>query len=122
MVAGLAPFPAVPAPVMLLPLPTIDASSPAARQEMERVVREKFPDWSTWGEVCIDIIRYSTFEERARIIGDNGCIDLDMIFWAIEEAESPDPVQAKLWSHFRTRNPSGSTSRGPPWWPSPTLH
>lgn len=60
MVAGPAPFPVVPAPVM--PLPTIDASSPVARQEMERVVREKFPDRSTWGQVCIDIIRYSTFE------------------------------------------------------------
>lgn len=85
MVAGHVRVPNPPPPPL-----AIDAASP------ERMVRDKFPDLVTWMDVCLDIIRYSTYKEHARFIGDKGCLNLDLIFRAIHEAESSDPTQAAL--------------------------
>lgn len=88
----------VPPPIPVSQLPEIDEGSPEARAEIHRVVREHFPNRSSWPEVCLDIIRTSTFEERARFVGDEGGMDYQMIFWAIQEAESSEPGQAAKWA------------------------
>ena len=61
------------------------------------------------------ILRHANFVERARFIGDDGCKDLDLLFWATQEAESSDPHQATLWENFRTANPSRLNIRPPSW-------
>ncbi|KAE8782946.1 hypothetical protein D1007_43638 [Hordeum vulgare] len=81
---------------------------------MVQVVQERFPDRSRWPEICVEIIRCSEFAERMRFVGDDEAIDYAMVFWAIQEAESADPVQAERWMRFRTRNPSRLNIRPPP--------
>ncbi|XP_037456597.1 uncharacterized protein LOC119327607 [Triticum dicoccoides] len=95
-------------------LPEIDASSPEASAEMQRVVRERFPNRSSWPDILLDILRFAMFEERARFAGDDGGMDFEFIFWAIQEAKSPDPRQAARWARFKTRNPSRLNIRPPP--------
>lgn len=106
--------PSVQSPVPVAQLPEIDASSPVAQAEILRVVRERFPIRSEWPAILMEIVRFATFEERARFAGDDGGMDYDFIFWAIQEAESPDPRQAARWARFKTRNPSRLNIRPPP--------
>ena len=105
---------ALPPPVAA-PLPEIDPLSPEARREMERVVMERFPDRDEWGEIHMHILRHANFVERARFIGDDGCEDVELLFWAIQEAESSDPRQVARWENFRTTNPSRLNIRPPSW-------
>lgn len=105
--ASLRPFP-------LTELPWVESSTSEAKAEMVRVVRERFPDRSRWPEICVKIIRSSEFAERMRSIGDNGSMDYEMVFWAIQEAESADPIQAPRWVRLRTNNPSRLNIRPPP--------
>ena len=77
-------------PPAAAPLPEIDPNSPEARNEMSRVVLERFPDRDEWGEIHLHILRHANFVERARFIGDDGCEDVELLFWAIQEAESSD--------------------------------
>lgn len=100
-------------PVPVTQLPEIDAASPEARAEIQRVVGERFPIRSKWPDILLEIIRFATFEERARFVGDDGGMDYDVLFWAIQEAESPDPVQAARWVRFKARNPSRLNIRPP---------
>ncbi|KAE8808239.1 hypothetical protein D1007_15379 [Hordeum vulgare] len=72
--------------------PQIDSRSPEAREEILRVVRERFPIREAWPEICIEVIRSSSFAERYRFAGDDGGMDYDIILWAIQEAELSDPV------------------------------
>ncbi|KAE8809194.1 hypothetical protein D1007_14239 [Hordeum vulgare] len=81
-------------PVPVEMQPPIDSHSPAARTEILRVVRDRFPIRDAWPEVCVDVIRNITFAERCRFANDDGGMDFDLIFWAIQEVESTDPVQA----------------------------
>ncbi|KAE8791586.1 hypothetical protein D1007_34044 [Hordeum vulgare] len=74
------------------PLPLIDADSPKAWAEMLWVVLDRFPDRREWADIHIDIIRYAMFAESARFLDDDGCMDVELMFWAIQEAESLDPV------------------------------
>ena len=64
-------------------LPEIDPNSPEAQREMRRVVRERFPNREAWGDIHLDILRRANFAERARFIGDDGCEDVELLFWAI---------------------------------------
>ncbi|KAE8781893.1 hypothetical protein D1007_44836 [Hordeum vulgare] len=105
--ATLRPFPS-------MELLWVESSTPEARAEMVRVVRERFPDRSRWPEICVEVIRCSEFAERMRFIGDYGAMDYEMVFWAIQEAESADPVQAERWMRVRTRNPSRLNICPPP--------
>lgn len=100
-------------PVPVTQLPEIDPASPEARAEMLRVVRERFPIRSTWPGVSLEIIQAATFEERARFVGDDVGMDYDLIFWAIQGAESEDPVRAAKWARFKVRNPSRLNIRPP---------
>ncbi|KAE8789629.1 hypothetical protein D1007_36127 [Hordeum vulgare] len=84
----------------------MELHSPEARAEMLRVVRGLFPNRSEWAEVMMDIIRSSTFEELVRFCGDNGGMDYELIFWAIQEAEAADPIQVARWCRFKTESPS----------------
>ena len=104
----------LPSPVVAQ-LPEIDPHSPEARREMRRVVMERFPARDEWGEIHMHILRHATFVERARFIGDDGCEDVELLFWAIQEAESSDPRQAARWENFRTANPSRLNIRPPSW-------
>lgn len=61
-------------------------------QLMLRVVRERFPNWGKWPEICVEAIRNSSFVERCRFAGDDNGMDFDTIFWAIQEAESINPA------------------------------
>ena len=61
-------------------LPEIDASSPEALAEMQRVVRERFPNRSKWPDIFMEIMRQATYEERARFAGDDGGMDYEFIF------------------------------------------
>ncbi|KAM3189574.1 hypothetical protein ACQJBY_068086 [Aegilops geniculata] len=103
---------ALPTPGTAL-LPEIDPNSPEAQREMRRVVRERFPNREAWGDIHLDILRRANFAERARFIGDDGCMDVELLFWAIQEAESPDPAQAVKWAFFKTANPSRLNIRPP---------
>ena len=76
---------------------------------------ERFPDRGVWGEIHMHILRHANFVERARFIGDDGCEDVELLFWAIQEAESSDPRQAARWENFRTANPSRLNIRPPSW-------
>ncbi|KAE8779845.1 hypothetical protein D1007_47074 [Hordeum vulgare] len=105
--ASLRPFPS-------MELPWVESSTPEARAEMVRVLRERFPDRSRWPEICIEIIRSSKFAKRMWFIGDGGAMDYEMVFRAIQEAEPEDPVQAARWMRFKTRNPSRLNIRPPP--------
>lgn len=80
---------------------------------MMRVVSERFPNREKWPDLHIEVITYATFEERAWFIGDEGCMDYEFLFWAIQEAESSDPVQAARWARYRTANPSRLNIRPP---------
>lgn len=102
--------------VMALPAPAllIDRLSRASTQEMERLARDKFPNPSLWGQVCADNILMSSLEERARFTREDGCSDVELIFWAIQEAESPDLMHAMLSSNFKARNPSHLNITRPP--------
>ncbi|XP_037489830.1 uncharacterized protein LOC119368772 isoform X2 [Triticum dicoccoides] len=95
-------------------LPEIDASSPEALAEMRRVVREIFPNRSKWPDIFMEILRHAAFEERARFAGDDGGMDFEFIFWAIQEAESSDPRQAARWARFKTSSLSRLNIRPPP--------
>ncbi|KAE8778329.1 hypothetical protein D1007_48762 [Hordeum vulgare] len=106
MLAPLRPFPA-------MRQPWVESATPEARAEMLRVVRERFPDRSSWPGIYIEIIQYADFDERMRFIGDDTAMDYAMLFWAIHEAESADPAQAARWTRFRTRNPSRLNIRPP---------
>ncbi|KAE8780752.1 hypothetical protein D1007_46047 [Hordeum vulgare] len=88
------------------PLPLIDSDLPEARREMQRVVLDRFHDRSGWSDIHIEIIRYAIFAESARFMGGDGCMDVELIFWTIQEAESSDPMQALRWVFYRTTNPS----------------
>ncbi|KAE8815568.1 hypothetical protein D1007_07037 [Hordeum vulgare] len=63
--------------------PEVDLHSPEAREEILRVVRERFPIRAAWSKICVEVIRNSTFTERCRFTGDKGGMDYDLIFWAI---------------------------------------
>ncbi|KAE8781342.1 hypothetical protein D1007_45378 [Hordeum vulgare] len=91
---------------VVVALPSIDSNSPEARKEMRRVVLERFPDHSEWPEIHIRIIRFVTFAESYRFMGDDGCMDVEFLFWVIQEPESADLVQAARWVSYRTTNPS----------------
>ncbi|KAE8808041.1 hypothetical protein D1007_15597 [Hordeum vulgare] len=69
---------------------------------MLRVVREMFLGRSEWSGLMVDIIRSSTFEERARFCGADGGMDYELIYWAIQEAEATNPVQAMRWRTFKS--------------------
>ncbi|KAE8817967.1 hypothetical protein D1007_04323 [Hordeum vulgare] len=94
--------PIVPTPVAQLSF--VELHSLKARMEMLQVVRGRFPDRSRWPEIMVEIIRTATFEERARFCEDNGGMDYELIFWAIQEAEAADPFQAAKWSRFKTES------------------
>ncbi|XP_044329215.1 uncharacterized protein [Triticum aestivum] len=100
-------------PPAVAPLALIDPDSPAARREMRRVVRERFPDRSEWADIHLQIIGHATFAERARFVGDEGADEVELLFWAIQEAESAIPEQAARWASFRTANPSRLNIRPP---------
>ncbi|KAE8798223.1 hypothetical protein D1007_26517 [Hordeum vulgare] len=87
-----APLTAPLRPFTAMELPWVESSTPEARAEMVRVVRERFPDRSRWPDICVEIIRCSEFAERMRFVGDDMAMDYGMVFWAIQEAESADPV------------------------------
>ncbi|KAE8771940.1 hypothetical protein D1007_56117 [Hordeum vulgare] len=93
--------------------PQVDSRSPEAREEILRVVRERFPIRDAWPEICVEVIRNSTIAERCRFTGDDGGMDYDLIFWAIQEAESSDPLQAARWSRFKSTSPSRLNIRPP---------
>ncbi|KAE8766895.1 hypothetical protein D1007_61812 [Hordeum vulgare] len=84
----------------------IDSRSPEAREEILRVLRERFPLREKWPEICVEVIRSNTFSERCRFAGDEGGMDYDIIFWAIQEAESSDPIQAERWRCFKSTSPA----------------
>lgn len=63
--------------------------------------------------ICVEVIRSSTFAERCRFAGDEGGMDYDIIFWAIQEAESSDPIQAGRWRRFKSTSPSRLNIRPP---------
>ncbi|KAE8772517.1 hypothetical protein D1007_55476 [Hordeum vulgare] len=107
LTASLRPFPST-------ELPWVESSTPEARAEMVRVVRERFLDRSRWPEICVEIIQSSGFAKSMRFVGDEGAMDYEMVFWAIQEAEYVDPVQAQRWMQFRTRNPSRLNICPPP--------
>lgn len=98
---------ALPPPTPVSLLPQIDVESQEARAEIQRVVRERFPDPSEWPDRALEVMRRATFEERARFIGDDGGMDYQMLFWAIQEAES------QKWRRFKVRNPSRLNIRPP---------
>ncbi|KAM3390659.1 hypothetical protein ACQJBY_012332 [Aegilops geniculata] len=101
-------------PVPVSQLPVTERRTPEAHAEMIRVVRERFPNRDAWPATLIEVIQHATFEERARFAGDDGGMDYELIYWAIQEAESSDPRQAAKWARFRTRNPSRLNIRPPP--------
>lgn len=109
-----APPALAPPPIPVEQLLPIEASSPEAWAEMRRVVRVRFPVRSEWPELCVQVICNSTFAERARFIGDDSGVEVDLRFWAIQEAESPDPATATKWARFKTTNPSRLNIRPPP--------
>ncbi|KAE8809463.1 hypothetical protein D1007_13881 [Hordeum vulgare] len=92
----------------------VELHSPEARAEMLRVVRGLFPDRSEWPELMVEIIRKATLKERNRFCGDDGGMDYEMIFWAIQEAEVADPVHAARWRRFKAASPSRLNIRPPP--------
>ncbi|KAE8801541.1 hypothetical protein D1007_22865 [Hordeum vulgare] len=63
--------------------PRIDSHSSEARVEILQVV-----------------------QESCRFPSDDGGMDYDLIFWAIHEAESSDPLQAARWRRFKSTSPS----------------
>ncbi|KAE8788597.1 hypothetical protein D1007_37349 [Hordeum vulgare] len=86
--------------------PPIDSHSLAAREEILRVVRERFPNRAAWPEIYVEVIRNNTFAERCRFADNDGGMDFDLIIWAIQEAESIDPMQAARWRRFKSTSPS----------------
>ena len=100
--APMAPLPPVPGSQV----PVTERGSPEAHAEMIRVVRERFPNCDVWPATLIEVIQHAMSEERVRFAGDDGGMDYELIFWAIQEVESTDPRQAAKWARFRTRNPS----------------
>ncbi|XP_044347154.1 uncharacterized protein [Triticum aestivum] len=97
----------------VVPLALIEPKSPAAHREMRRVVRESFPIRSEWGDIHLQVIKHATFAERGRFIGDEGADEVELLFWAIQEAKSEIPEQAAPWAYFRTANPSRLNIRLP---------
>ncbi|KAE8767841.1 hypothetical protein D1007_60752 [Hordeum vulgare] len=93
--------------------PQIDLHSPEAREEILRVVRERFPLREKWPEICVEVIGSSSFSERCRFAGAEGGMDYDIIFWAIQEAESSDPIQAERWRRFKSTSPTRLNIRPP---------
>ncbi|KAE8772819.1 40S ribosomal protein S5-1 [Hordeum vulgare] len=99
--------------ILVAQLPVIEATSSEAREEILRVVCEHFPDRSKWPEICVQIIHEATYLESAHFIWNNGGMDHDMLFWAVEEAESLDPIQDARWERYKTDNPSRINIRPP---------
>ncbi|KAE8766501.1 hypothetical protein D1007_62271 [Hordeum vulgare] len=64
-------------PFPSMELPWVESSTPEARTEMVRVVRERFPDRSRLPEICVEIIRCSEFAKRMRFVGDDGAMDYE---------------------------------------------
>ncbi|KAE8771353.1 hypothetical protein D1007_56758 [Hordeum vulgare] len=81
---------------------------------MLRVVRGLFPDRYEWPGLMVEIIRMATLEERDRFCGDDGGMDYELIFWAIQEAEVADPIQAARWRRFKAMSPSRLNIHPPP--------
>ncbi|KAE8818777.1 hypothetical protein D1007_03375 [Hordeum vulgare] len=100
-------------PVPVEMRPQIDLRSPEAGEEILRVVRERFPLREKCPEICVKVIRSSTFTERCRFPDDEGGMDYDIIFWAIQEAESSDPIQAERWRRFKSTSPLRLNIRPP---------
>ena len=96
---------------MRLPPPPGDVNSPKAYQEMERVVRERFPDRSMWSEIFESILQHARYDEYARFTGDDGASDVEFLFWAIQEVDSPDPTEAARWREFRSNPPRLNIAR-----------
>lgn len=93
---------------MALPTPRpilmVDRMSPKAQREMERVVHVNYLDPSVWAEICVQVTRRSSLEEKMRFSGVDGVSVVEFIFRAMMEAESPDLVQAALWDGFKPRS------------------
>ncbi|KAE8770797.1 hypothetical protein D1007_57393 [Hordeum vulgare] len=97
---------------MELQLP-INSHSLVVRAEILRVVRGRFLNQAAWPEICVEVIHNSTFAKRCRFAGNDGGMDFDLIFWAIQEAESADPMQAARWRCFKAASPSRLNIRPP---------
>lgn len=94
-------------------LPLLDPALSAVRMEMRRVVAAKFPDPSQLGEIGMRIILTSTYVERVRFAGEEGCDAMEFIFWAMVEAESTDPATAWKWREFKAERPIQLNVRRP---------
>ncbi|KAE8817562.1 hypothetical protein D1007_04661 [Hordeum vulgare] len=102
------------APMPVALLPPVVLHSPEAREEMLRIVRGRFPDRMRWPRIMVEIIRMASFAERARFCGDEGGMDYELIYWAMREAESTDPVLAAKWSRFKMATPFRLNINEPP--------
>ncbi|KAE8779362.1 hypothetical protein D1007_47632 [Hordeum vulgare] len=102
---------ALPVPVEIQP--QIDSHSSEARVEILRAVRERFPIRSVWSEICVEVIRNNTFAKRCRFAGNDGGMDYDLTLWAIQEADSSDPLQEGRWRRFKSTSPSRLNIRPP---------
>ncbi|KAE8769570.1 putative cinnamyl alcohol dehydrogenase 1 [Hordeum vulgare] len=106
------PIPEAPLePVQLQP--QIYSHSPGARAEILREVHGRFPNRAAWPEICVVVIRNSTFVKRCRFADDDGGKDFDLVFLAIQEAEWADPMQAARWRRFKATSPSRLNIRPP---------
>ncbi|KAM3316384.1 hypothetical protein ACQJBY_034473 [Aegilops geniculata] len=79
------------------------AAGDAAKMARFRKICGWFPDMDTLHDAAIGIAAiWATGEERARMLGD-GAAPIEILHWAMMEAESPDPWQRRRWAAYRSR-------------------
>ncbi|KAM3262198.1 hypothetical protein ACQJBY_052725 [Aegilops geniculata] len=79
------------------------AAGDAAKMARLREICGWFPDMDTLHDAAIGIAAiFATEAERARMLGD-GAPPIEILHWAMMEAESADPWQRRRWAAYRSR-------------------
>ncbi|XBH87765.1 hypothetical protein VPH35_075163 [Triticum aestivum] len=79
------------------------AAGDAAKMARFREICGWFPDMDTLHDAAIGIATiFAMGAERARMLGD-GAAPIEILHWAMMEAESPDPRQRRRWAAYRSR-------------------
>ena len=90
-------------PAAVTPPPT---SHLPTHEVVEPIVCALFPDLSKWHDLSVEVILTGFCDEVHRFIGDDGVEATEMIYWAMVEADSPDPDIAARWRRLKAPSPT----------------